>query len=138
LGQTQAQQFSTQLQAAQGLTGAEQGAANVRLAASQLAPGMAAQDYADIQRLLQVGQMGEQYQQQELQDQLNRFNFQQQAPFRALQQYLSFIGGVPAGQQQVAPEYTNPAATALGGAALVSAFNQPRQNLGMTAQQGNP
>jgi hypothetical protein len=136
LGQTQAQQFATQLQAAQGLTGAEQGAANVRLAASQLAPGMAAQDYADIQRLLQVGQMGEQYQQQELQDQLNRFNFQQQAPFRALQQYLSFIGGVPAGQQQVAPEYTNPAATALGGAALVSAFNQPRQNLGMTAQQG--
>jgi hypothetical protein len=99
---------------------------------------MAAQDYADIQRLLQVGQMGEQYQQQELQDQLNRFNFQQQAPFRALQQYLSFIGGVPAGQQQVTPEYTNPAATALGGAALVSAFNQPRQNLGMTAQQGNP
>ena len=136
LGQTQAQQFATQLQAAQGLTGAEQGAANVRLTAAQMAPALASQDFADIQRLLQVGQLGEQYSQQEVQDQINRFNFQQQAPFRALQQYLSFIGGVPAGQQQVAPEYTNPAATALGGAALVSAFNQPRQNFGMTATQG--
>jgi len=83
---------------------------------------------------LQAGQLGEQYQQQELQDAINRFNFQQQAPFQALQQYLSYLGGVPAGSQQVAPEYTNPAATLLGGAALVSAFNQPKSNLGMTAQ----
>jgi len=134
LGQTQAQQFATQLQAAQGLTGAEQGAANVRLTAAQLAPTLASQDFADIQRLLQVGQLGEQYSQQEVQDQINRYNFQQQAPYQALNQYLSFIGAVPAGMQQVAPEYTNPAATALGGAALVSAFNQPRQNFGMTAQ----
>jgi hypothetical protein len=51
LGQTQAQQFATQLQAAQGLTGAEQGAANVRLTAAQLAPALASQDFADIQRL---------------------------------------------------------------------------------------
>jgi hypothetical protein len=104
------------------------------LQAAQLAPTLANQDYLAAQRLFGVGQLGEQYQQQALQDQINRFNYQQQAPFRALQQYLSFIGGVPAGQQQVAPEYTNPAATALGGAALVSAFNQPRTNLGMTAQ----
>jgi hypothetical protein len=99
-----------------------------------MAPALASQDFADIQRLLQVGQLGEQYSQQEVQDQINRYNFQQQAPYQALQQYLSYIGGVPAGMQQVAPEYTNPAATALGGAALVSAFNQPRANFGMTAQ----
>jgi hypothetical protein len=104
------------------------------LQAAQLAPTLANQDYLAAQRLFGVGQLGEQYQQQALQDQINRFNYQQQAPFRALQQYLSFIGGVPAGQQQITPEYTNPAATALGGAALVSAFNQPRTNLGMTAQ----
>jgi hypothetical protein len=104
------------------------------LSAAQLAPGLAEQDYLGAQRLLQAGQLGEQYQQQELQDAINRFNFQQQAPFQALQQYLSYIGGVPAGSQQVAPEYSNPAATLLGSAALVSAFNQPRTNLGMTAQ----
>lgn len=104
------------------------------LSAAQLAPGLAEQDYLGAQRLLQAGQLGEQYQQQELQDAINRFNFQQQAPFQALQQYLSYLGGVPAGSQQVAPEYTNPAATLLGGAALVSAFNQPKSNLGMTAQ----
>lgn len=102
------------------------------LQAAQLAPGLAAQDYTETQRLLGAGQLQEQYGQQELQDAINRYNFEQQAPYRALQQYLSYIGGVPAGAQQVAPEYTNPAATLLGGAALVSAFNQPKSNLGMS------
>ena len=97
------------------------------LQAAQLAPGLAEQDYLGAQRLLQAGQMQEQYQQQALQDAINRFNFEQQAPFRALQQYSSFLSGFPAGAQQVAPSYTNPAASLLGGAALVSAFNQPQQ-----------
>jgi hypothetical protein len=67
----------------------------------------------------------EQYHRQALQDAINRYNFQQEAPFRALQQYSAFLGGFPAGAQQAAPSYTNPAASLLGGAALVSAFNQP-------------
>lgn len=125
LGQTQAQMLSAQLQAAQGLTGAAQGAAGVQLQASQLAPALAEQDYAGAQRMLQLGQLQERYQMQELQDAINRYNYQQQAPYRALQQFSSFLSGFPAGQQQVTPSYTNPAASLLGAASLVSAFNQP-------------
>ena len=127
LGQTQAQMLAAQLQAAQGLTGAAQGAAGVQLQASQLAPALAEQDYAGAQRMLQLGQLQERYGMQELQDAINRYNFQQQAPYRALQQFSSFLSGFPAGHQQVTPSYTNPAASLLGGAALVSAFNQPQQ-----------
>lgn len=111
-GQAQAQQQAGMLQAA------------------QLAPALAEQDYASAQRLLQAGQMQERYAQQALQDQINRYNFEQQAPFRALQQYSSFLSGFPAGAQQAAPSYTNPAASLLGGAALVSAFGQPGQASG--------
>jgi hypothetical protein len=127
LGQTQAQMLSAQLQAAQGLAGAAQGAAGVQLQASQLAPALAEQDYAGAQKLLQAGQLQEQYQRQVLQDAINRYNFQQEAPYRALSQYSAFLSGFPQGAQQAAPSYTNPAASLLGGAALVSAFNQPQQ-----------
>jgi len=96
------------------------------LQAAQLAPALAEQDYMGAQKLLQAGQMQERYQQQALQDAINRYNFEQQAPYRALQQFSSFLGGFPAGAQQAAPTYTNPAASLLGGAALVSAFNQPQ------------
>lgn len=133
MGAAQAQALQQQLAAAQGLTGAAQGAAGINLQAAQLSPALAEQDFLNAQRLIQAGQMQEQYSAQELQDQINRFNFEQQAPFRALQQYLSFIGGVPAGSQQVAPEYTNPAATALGTAALVQSFRQPTTNFGMSS-----
>lgn len=127
MGQAQAQALSAQLQAAQGLTGAAQGAAGVQLQASQLAPALAEQDYAGAQRMLQLGQLQERYQMQEIQDAINRYNFQQEAPYRALSQYSAFLSGFPQGGQQVAPSYTNPAASLLGGAALVSAFNQPQQ-----------
>jgi hypothetical protein len=129
----QQQSLQTQLGAAQGLTGAAQGAAGINLQAASLSPSLADQDFLNAQRLLQTGQLQEQYSAQALQDQINRYNFEQQAPYRALQQYLSFIGGVPAGQQQTTPEYTNPAATALGTAALVQSFRQPTSNLGMSS-----
>jgi len=104
---------------------AQQAQTDAMLKAAQLAPGLAEQDYADAQRLLQAGQLKESYSRQELQDLINRFNFEQEAPFRALQQFSAFLSGFPAGGQQGTPSYTNPAASLLGGAALVSAFNQP-------------
>jgi len=98
---------------------------NAMLQAAQLAPNLADQDFMAAQRLGQVGSMQEAYQRQALSDAINRFNFQQEAPYRALQQYSSFLSGFPQGSQQGAPVYSNPAASLLGGAALVSAFNQP-------------
>ncbi len=69
-----------------------------QMAATQLAPSMAAQDYADIQRLLTVGGAREQQSAAELQDAINRYNFEQNLPAMKLQQYAGLIYGAPQGQ----------------------------------------
>jgi hypothetical protein len=66
--------------------------------ATRNAPAMAAQDYADIQRLLTVGGAREQQQAAELQDAINRYNFEQNLPAMKLQQYAGLIYGAPQGQ----------------------------------------
>lgn len=93
-------------------------------AALQAAPAMAAQDYADIQRLSQIGQQTEAYQEMALQDAINRFNFEQQAPYARLQSFLSGAYGAPSGMQQVTPVYRNPIGGALGGALAGSQLGQ--------------
>lgn len=87
-----------------------------QMAATQMAPAMAAQDYADIQRLANVGQQTEAYQEMALQDAINRYNFAQQAPYSKLQSFLSGAYGAPSGMQQVTPVYRNPLGGAIGGA----------------------
>ena len=93
-------------------------------AALQAAPAMAAQDYADIQRLSQIGQQTEAYQEMALQDAINRFNFEQQAPYARLQSFLSGAYGAPSGMQQVTPVYRNPVGGAFGGALSGAALGQ--------------
>jgi hypothetical protein len=61
------------------------------------APQMAQADYQDIQRLLTAGQAGESYDQKALQDAINRYNFQQTAPERKLQQFTNLFTSVPSG-----------------------------------------
>jgi hypothetical protein len=117
MGATQAQQLQAQLQAAQGITGAEQGAAQTRLQAAGMAPGLAEQDYAQAQRLLQAGQAQEAYQEQALGADIARFNFLQQAPYSQLQSYLGAVYGAPMGTITTAPTYRSPLAQGLGGAA---------------------
>jgi hypothetical protein len=94
-------------------------------AALQAAPAMAAQDYADIQRLSQIGQQTEAYQEMALQDAINRFNFEQQAPYARLQSFLSGAYGAPSGMQQVTPVYRNPIGGAIGGALAGQAIGGP-------------
>ena len=93
-------------------------------AAIGAAPGLAAQDYTEIAQLAQVGQAAEGYQQAALQDAIQRFNYQQQAPYAALQSFLSSSFGAPQGMQTVQPSYSNPLAgilgTALAGKALLA------------------
>jgi hypothetical protein len=69
-----------------------------QMEATRNAPAMAAQDYADIQRLLTVGGAREQQQAAELQDAINRYNFEQNLPAMKLQQYAGLIYGAPQGQ----------------------------------------
>jgi hypothetical protein len=80
------------------------------------APALAEADYADINKQLAAGQLGEGYQNQALQADMQKYNYQQQLPNVQLTNYLSNIGLIPKGQTTTAqtPYFTNPTATALG------------------------
>lgn len=64
-------------------------------AATMAAPAMAQSDYQDIQNLLNAGQLREGYQGQQLQSDINRFNFLQNAPRQNLATFLSSVYGNP-------------------------------------------
>jgi hypothetical protein len=58
-----------------------------------LAPELAQQDYADIDRLAAAGAQRDRLAQAQLDDRINRFNFEQQLPFNKLAQYQDLISG---------------------------------------------
>lgn len=101
-------------------------------AATAAAPGMAEADYGDIQRLLAIGQGREGYAQTALQDQINRYNYEQNLPQAKLQSFLSGVYGAPSGgiSTSTQPIYSNPGQQGLGnllgiagtGAQLYGAF----------------
>lgn len=62
------------------------------------APAMAEADYADIQKLLNVGKTYEGFSANELQDAINRWNFEQNAPLMKLREYANIYGNAPQGQ----------------------------------------
>jgi len=80
------------------------------------APQLAGADYEDINKMLQLGQVAEGYQETALADAVNRYNFAQQAPYQKLQSYLSGAYGAPAGMQTSQPVYRNQFGNVLGGA----------------------
>lgn len=86
------------------------------LQAGTLAPTYAANDYNDIAQLAQVGQTREAQAGANLQDDINRYYQQQQAPKDALAQYMSMVAGGSFGGQstQQSPIYSNPVGNALG------------------------
>lgn len=91
--------------------------------------------YIDPMAVLQVGNQQQQVQQAGITDQVNRYNYQRDQPQNALNSYLSQIQGnygqsgtnqtqSIGGTSQQTPYYTNPGATAAGGAlGLASLFN---------------
>lgn len=91
--------------------------------AATAAPSLAASDYYDPAQLANVGAAREGLAQSQLQDNINRFNFEQQKPFNKLGTFLSQVnGGYGSNETSVSPVHTNPAANflsaALGGAGL--------------------
>jgi hypothetical protein len=72
-----------------------------QMAAVGAAPQMAQADYADIQRLLSVGGAKEAQSSAELQDAMNRFNFQQNLPQAKLSQFANLFSSVPQGTETV-------------------------------------
>lgn len=69
-------------------------------AATMAAPGMAQADYQDIQNLLAAGQAREGYTGQQLQSDIARFNFEQNAPQQNLANFLSNVYGNPMGNNR--------------------------------------
>lgn len=64
-------------------------------AATMAAPGISQADYQDIQNLISAGQAQEGYTGQQLQSDIARFNFGQQAPQQNLATFLSGVYGNP-------------------------------------------
>jgi len=90
--------------------------ANRQMQAAALAPTIAGFDWQNLGHLLNVGQMQQGQAQAELQDAVNRWNFEQNAPLQNLQAYQGLISG-NYGSQISQPSYSNPAAGIIGGLA---------------------
>ena len=91
------QTLANQLSAAGGLAGTSGQDLARQLAAGQAAPSLAEADYGDISKLLQVGQAQEDYGKTALEADMDRFNFEQNAPYAKLQTFLSSVYGAPQG-----------------------------------------
>lgn len=87
-------------------------------AAAAGAPQLAMADYADIGQLAQAGQTAEGYQQSALEDQINRFNFEQNLPQNKLNQFLTQVYGAPQGSQS-----TSTSKSSGGGKIVCTAMN---------------
>ena len=95
---------------------------NRMLQSAGIAPQMAAADYSDMSQLANVGQAYESQAGAEMQDDISRFNFGQQAEKDALAQYMALVGGGSYGGSSTAtqPIYSNTTGDILGGAALAT------------------
>jgi hypothetical protein len=99
----------------------QQQAIGQQVAGAQIAPQIYAQQFLPAQQLSQVGAAREAIAQLPLQEQINRFQFQQQLPYTQLQTFLSGVYGNPMAGSVVPPQTAaqpNRVGTALGGAAL--------------------
>lgn len=99
----------------------QQQAIGQQMAAAQLAPQFYQQQFMPSQQLAQIGAAREQISGLPLQEQLSRFQFEQQAPYTQLQNFLSGVYGTPMASSQIPqPQQaqSNRVGSALGGAAL--------------------
>jgi hypothetical protein len=89
-------------------------------ALAQAAPSIYGQQFLPSQALSQVGAQQEAIAAQPLQEQMARYQFEQQLPYQQLQGYLSSVYGSPMGgygtQTQQTPMYQNRTTNALTGA----------------------
>ena len=91
------QNYANQLAAAGGLASTSAGDLTRQLAAAGQAPSLAQADYNDISQLANVGQTQEGYQQQALQSDIDRYNYNANLPYQKLSQFASLVAGQPQG-----------------------------------------
>jgi hypothetical protein len=103
------------------------------------APQLAQADYADINQMMNLGQISEGYQQVALEDAINRFNFAQQAPYMKLQSFLTGAYGAPMGSvgSVTSPQYSGSRfGGVLGGAATGAALGSVIPGVGTAIGAG--
>jgi len=87
-----------------------------RMEGAKLSPQFAELDYRDAQRLAQVGSARESDAMAQLQDNINRFNYQQNIGDQKLRNYMALISGGTVGSNTIQPVFRNRGVSALGGA----------------------
>lgn len=96
--------------------------------------------FADLQKLAQVGAAREAQSQAELEADMQRFQFEQEAPGQALANYMAMIQGGTVGGTSASPVYRQPIGSALagglGGAQLGGMFGMPGLGAGAGALAG--
>jgi hypothetical protein len=105
----------------------QQQAINQQAILGQAAPSFFAQQFLPSEQLAQIGASREAIAAKPLQEDISRFQFQQQLPYSQLQSYLSAVYGNPMAASAVpqqAPAQSNRLGTALGGAALGAGIGQ--------------
>jgi hypothetical protein len=93
----------------------------------QMAPSFFSQQFLPSEQLAQIGASREAIAAKPLQEEISRFQFQQQLPYSQLQSYLSAVYGNPMASSAVpqqAPAQVNRLGTSLGGAALGAGIGQ--------------
>lgn len=98
------------------------------------APQLANQDYFDIDQLADVGAAREGIEGQQLQENIDRFNYNQNAPAENIRNFVGLLNGAGGSyptSTATTPYYKNRASTALGGAALGAGLLGP-MGLGLT------
>ena len=93
----QQQNFSNQLSATQGLGSLSEQQAQRQMNASQMAGGLANDQYQDIDRLSQYGQMQEGYDQTALNADIARHDYGENAQAQLLGNYTNAVWGAPGG-----------------------------------------
>ncbi len=81
-----------------------------------MAPAAREVGFADLETLAGIGAAREAQEQAELSADIEKFQFEQQAPQAALANYLASVQGGQLGSQQITPFYSNPLASGLSGA----------------------
>ena len=107
--------YANQMAALAGAQGVRGEDIATRLSAAGMAPGLAAADYADLDRLMAVGQAQEGYTAAQQAADKARYDYTAQLPYQTLQNFGSFITGLPRGgitQEYVAPQTEAEKATA--------------------------
>jgi hypothetical protein len=87
-----------------------------QLEGTKLAPQFAELDYRDAQRLAQVGSARESDAMAQLQDNLARYNYEQNIDDQKLRNYMALISGGTVGSNTIQPVFRNQGTSALGGA----------------------